>query len=118
MKRLLVTDTIINILPIVIMALFVNSQTVVYFILILGLIAVLNRLYILIALLINTPVESYVGYYFKRKAINKLKSMPDLKVIGITGSYGKTSSKNILNDILSIKYNTLPSPKITIHLLV
>ena len=111
MKRLLVTDTIINILPIVIMALFVNSQTVVYFILILGLIAVLNRLYILIALLINTPVESYVGYYFKRKAINKLKSMPDLKVIGITGSYGKTSSKNILNDILSIKYNTLPSPK-------
>lgn len=37
--------------------------------------------------------------------------MSHLKVIGITGSYGKTSSKNILNDILSIKYNTLPTPK-------
>ncbi len=111
MKRLLVTNTITNILPILIMALFVNESNLIYFILILGLIGYLNNLYILVALLINTPVESYVGYYFKRKAINKLKSMPDLKVIGITGSYGKTSSKNILNDILSIKYNTLPTPK-------
>ena len=37
--------------------------------------------------------------------------MPSLEVVGITGSYGKTSSKNILNDILSIKYNSLPTPK-------
>ena len=37
--------------------------------------------------------------------------MKSLKVIGITGSYGKTSSKNILNDILNIKYNSLPTPK-------
>ena len=44
-------------------------------------------------------------------ASKKLKSMPSLKVIGITGSYGKTSSKNILNDILSVKYYVLPTPK-------
>ena len=37
--------------------------------------------------------------------------MNNLKVIGITGSYGKTSSKNILNDILKIKYNALPTPR-------
>ena len=111
MKRLLVTNLITNTLPILIMALFVNESNLIYFILILGLIGYLNNLYILVALLINTPVESYVGYYFKRKAINKLKSMPDLKVIGITGSYGKTSSKNILSDILNVKYNALPSPK-------
>ena len=43
--------------------------------------------------------------------MNKLKSMPNLKMIGITGSYGKTSSKNILSDILNIKYNALASPK-------
>ena len=35
----------------------------------------------------------------------------NLKVVGITGSYGKTSSKNILNDILSVKYNSLATPK-------
>ena len=37
--------------------------------------------------------------------------MSNLDVIGITGSYGKTSSKNILSDILNVKYNALPSPK-------
>ena len=48
---------------------------------------------------------------FKRKAIRKLKEMTNLKVVGITGSYGKTSSKNILNDILNVKYNSFPTPK-------
>ena len=42
--------------------------------------------------------------------MKKLKSM-NLPVIGITGSYGKTSSKNILNDILNIKFNAFATPK-------
>lgn len=37
--------------------------------------------------------------------------MNNMNIIGITGSYGKTSSKNILSDILNIKYNALPTPK-------
>ena len=36
--------------------------------------------------------------------------MPDLKVVGITGSYGKTSTKHYLNRILSEKYNVLMTP--------
>ena len=110
-KRLIVTNTITLLLPIVIMSFIVSETNLVYCYLFLGLFAYLNNLYILIALLINTPIESLVGYYFKRKAINKIKSMKTLKVIGITGSYGKTSSKNILNDILNIKYNSMPTPK-------
>ena len=51
----------------------------------------------------------YISY--RNKATNKLTNMKNLKVIGITGSYGKTSSKNILSDILNVKYNALPSPK-------
>ena len=43
-------------------------------------------------------------------AQKKLRSMTDLKIVGITGSYGKTSSKNILADILNVKYNALPTP--------
>ena len=110
-KRLVVTNTLTHLLPIAIMCLFVDETNLVYCYLILGLIAYLNNLYILLALLINTPIESLVGYYYKRKAINKIKSMKSLKVVGITGSYGKTSSKNILNDILNIKYNSMPTPK-------
>src|SRR5699024_5725042 len=41
----------------------------------------------------------------------KLSSMSQLDVIGITGSYGKTSSKNILSDILNVKYNAFATPK-------
>ncbi len=37
--------------------------------------------------------------------------MPNLNIIGITGSYGKTSSKNILNTVLSSEFNSYPTPK-------
>ena len=110
-KRLVFTNTVVLLLPIILMSLLSNGTNLVYCYSILGLFAYINCLYILIALFINTPVERFVGYYYKRKAINKIKSMKNLIVIGITGSYGKTSSKNILNDILNIKYNSLPSPK-------
>lgn len=66
---------------------------------------------IMLSIIINKPVEKMVYLSYKTKAVNKLKSMNNLKVIGITGSYGKTSSKNILSDILNVKYNALPSPK-------
>lgn len=75
------------------------------------LIIMLIDIIIMFAILINTPIEKLVYYYFRFKAKKKLREMKYLKVIGITGSYGKTSSKNILNEILSIKYNVLPSPK-------
>lgn len=66
---------------------------------------------VILSIIINKPVEKLVYLFYKTKAINKLKQMNNLKVIGITGSYGKTSSKNILSDILNVKYNALSSPK-------
>ena len=110
-KRLLVTTFLIYIIPILIIFLTFKESYIIFYYLILGLIAYLNYIYILLANLINKPIEKLVGLYFKKKAIKKLKSMNGLNVIGITGSYGKTSSKNILNDILNIKYNALQTPK-------
>jgi len=75
------------------------------------LIGYLQYYVVLLALFINSPIERLVYYYYYFKAKKKLKGMKSLDVIGITGSYGKTSSKNILSDILNIKYNVLPSPK-------
>lgn len=60
---------------------------------------------------INKPVEGTIRKGFCRKAKHKLKEIPGLKVIGITGSYGKTSTKYIVNTILSQKYNTLMTPE-------
>ena len=48
--------------------------------------------------------------HYKRMAKLKLESMTNLKRIAITGSYGKTSTKNFLNDILNIKYNSFATP--------
>jgi len=60
---------------------------------------------------INKPIEKSIRRGFCNKAKKKLKSNPNLKVVGITGSFGKTSTKYIVNTILSQKYNTLMTPE-------
>ena len=56
------------------------------------------------------PYEKQVQKYFLRCAQKKLKRRPDLIKIGITGSYGKTSVKNILAQLLSTRYRVVASP--------
>ncbi len=66
-----------------------------------------------ILILINyllSPVENHINNKYKESAINKLNKMPDLRVIGITGSYGKTSTKLVLNTILGVKYKGFCTP--------
>jgi UDP-N-acetylmuramoyl-tripeptide--D-alanyl-D-alanine ligase len=43
-------------------------------------------------------------------AHEKVRSFPELKIVGITGSYGKTSTKFITGTILASKYETLVTP--------
>ncbi len=57
-----------------------------------------------------TPVEKSITDGYTRDARKILASMPDLRIIGITGSYGKTSTKHILTRILSQKYETVMTP--------
>ena len=73
--------------------------------------AIFAYMFVIIVTFINKPVESYIRNGFCRKAKNKLKEIPGLKVIGVTGSYGKTSTKYVVNTILSQKYNTLMTPE-------
>ena len=111
-KRLLVTIYILYTLPLLIMAFNVDSIKLCWLtFLIESIMLYFNPIVIFIAMLINTPVEKLIYLKFKIQAQSKLKSMPNLKIIGITGSYGKTSSKNILSDILNVKYNALPTPR-------
>lgn len=61
--------------------------------------------------LINAPAENLIGKHYINDAKRILKSYNNLKVIGITGSYGKTTTKFILNRILSEKFNTVCTPQ-------
>ena len=57
------------------------------------------------------PVERVVNKRFMNDAAKILSEMPYLTVVGVTGSYGKTSTKFILGNILNEKYMTLVSPE-------
>ncbi len=60
---------------------------------------------------INNPVEKGVNNHYINDAKRIINELPDLTVIGITGSYGKTSTKFYLNKLLSAKYNVLMTPE-------
>lgn len=111
-KRLIFTTTVLYLIPIVLFILnYDNDFNMWMLLMIFEIMCYMNLFIVLISKIINTPYEKCVYYYYLNKAKNTLKNRSNLKVVGITGSYGKTSSKNILSDILNIKYNTLPTPK-------
>lgn len=108
-KRLILTITILMFIPTFFIC-FTKMNSIL-FLFVLALLISLNYFVVLFANIINKPIEKCVYHYYLSKANKKLKEMKQLKIIGITGSYGKTSSKNILSDILNIKYNALATPK-------
>jgi len=64
-----------------------------------------------LANLLMAPLEKAINSWYFNDARQRLKDMPNLTVIGITGSYGKTSTKYILNQILSEKFHVLSTPE-------
>ena len=65
----------------------------------------------MMANLINRPIEKEINRHYINDAKRKLKSVDGIKVIGITGSYGKTSVKFYLQTLLQIKYSVLVTPE-------
>ncbi len=112
-KRLIVTSSIIQLVPFVLIIILedytntLNILSLIY----LPLVVQFNFIVSYVAKIINTPVEKLVYLYYYSKAMSKKKKMSNLKIVGITGSYGKTSSKNILSEILNIKFITRPTPR-------
>ncbi|MBQ3149075.1 MAG: UDP-N-acetylmuramoyl-tripeptide--D-alanyl-D-alanine ligase [Alistipes sp.] len=64
----------------------------------------------LTANLVNKPLEAAISRWYYNDAKRILRSMPQLTIIGVTGSFGKTSTKHYLYRILSEKYNVLMTP--------
>jgi len=64
-------------------------------------------LYFVISNIILIPLDRYLKNRIILGAKKKIKNFPDLKIIAITGSMGKTTTKEFLNTILGEKYNVL-----------
>ncbi len=104
--RLLATQVIVSALVASLAETFVtHDRTSALFI-----VSALSFAVVLAAGAINLPIEKRIQQGFINKAKKKLESMPNLVVIGITGSYGKSSVKHCLAKILSSKYNILMTP--------
>ncbi len=63
-----------------------------------------------LAYLINEPIELLIRKYYITRATQILDNSSVIK-IGITGSFGKTSVKEILKTFLSQKYRVLATPR-------
>ncbi len=104
-KRFLVCHSILFILALLV-GLLTNNILVLP-----SLMFMLSPAVILVTAVISLPIENGVKNHYINDAKKILKSMPDLKIIGVTGSYGKTSLKYYLTSLLRAKYNVLMTPE-------
>jgi UDP-N-acetylmuramoyl-tripeptide--D-alanyl-D-alanine ligase len=76
---------------------------------------VLLVFFLIIPTILLRPFEKIYIFFYLRKAKNKLslfkKKNDGLKIIGVTGSYGKTTVKECLAAMLKEKYNVLATPE-------
>ena len=66
---------------------------------------------LMLAYFISLILEKIFFITFKHKAKQKLKAMTDLKIIAITASFGKTSIKNYMHQVLSKKFKAYKTPR-------
>jgi len=103
-KRLLITTAVLYLVPVA-LGIHFNAGLIVC-----ALLCVLSPGWIMLSNLINRPLELCITNYYINDAKKKLKAS-NAKVIGITGSYGKTSVKYYLSTLLKAKYNVLMTPE-------
>ena len=107
-KRLLITFSIICV--VLFSLLLTLSVKFNYLFMLHSIIYVLTPILIILSNYINYPIQLLINQYYVILARKKLKQYKNLKIIGVTGSFGKTSTKNYLYTILNEKYNVVCSP--------
>ena len=66
---------------------------------------------LLLAYVGSKGVENFLFMAYKKEAQKKLMDRKDLKIVCVTGSYGKTSMKNFIAQMLSKKYKVYATPR-------
>lgn len=117
-KKLTFSAKIIALLPLtifwqIVAALIFYSLTksILFFLLSFLLLQSFSPFFIILANLSIGPLEDYFQNKILESARNKLSSLPNCKVVAITGSFGKTSTKDILYTLLWKKFYVVKTPK-------
>lgn len=103
-KRQVVFYTLLMIICDYLLARFVNP----YLTFVLA--VIMPYLIIYLVALLTWPIEEAIKAKYKNEAMKILRTYDDLKIVGVTGSYGKTTTKNVIKDIIEDKYFTLITP--------
>ncbi len=74
------------------------------------LVTMFSWMWVILAVWLLKPVEAAINRKYYNEAAAILRSKPEMKIIGITGSFGKTSTKHYLHRILSEEFDTLMTP--------
>ncbi|MCQ2441009.1 MAG: UDP-N-acetylmuramoyl-tripeptide--D-alanyl-D-alanine ligase [Clostridia bacterium] len=109
-KRLYAVATVIFIALICLLFFGKDMVSEISFVL-LTMFSVVSPLTVFVIWAVTYPIEKAVSRWYVNDAKKILREHKNLTVIGITGSYGKTTTKFILNRILSEKYNTVCTPQ-------
>lgn len=107
-KRIFFFLTFLELLAAACAYLFIEKAVVATAILFLA--AFITPLLVLIADILDMPTEKLIAKRYINEAKKILADMPNLTVIGVTGSFGKTSMKYALTRLLSEKYSVLMTP--------
>lgn len=110
-KRIYATMYIIYFILIGLFLVKFNINYLSTYYLFIGIFIYLNWFIIAFSNFLNRPIEKMIFNKYKKQASKKLASIPNLIKIGITGSYGKTSVKNMVNEVLKVKYNSYATEK-------
>ncbi len=116
-KRLIliaISLTVVDFLILIGIIYFISGNIVRYFPLWSGILAIVylfSAYYVLGANYIAGPIEKNINKKFYNQAADKIKEMKNITSIGITGSYGKTSTKFAAASILKEKYSVLNTPE-------
>lgn len=110
-KRLYATSTILLAIIICIYAFSPDLFIGEIFAIITFMLSFISPLLVFLCYMIMSPVEKGFAKWYINDAKRILKEHKDIIVIGVTGSYGKTTTKFILNRILSEKYNVVCTPQ-------
>ncbi|KKU19369.1 hypothetical protein A3A64_03955 [Candidatus Gottesmanbacteria bacterium RIFCSPLOWO2_01_FULL_48_11] len=68
--------------------------------------------FLIISTILFTPIDYPIKQYLVSKAKRKiLRLQPKLKIVGTTGSYGKTTTKEVVASVLSQGFKVLKTPE-------